>query len=154
MLLVAEHKRHGLLAPRRSEFRPPATRRRAHDIVTGRTQVAHEPHEIARLPHVDHLQPALRHPMRRVGGLRRIGMIRYHNSRHAEKGRGPRDPNFQHPDPREEGPEGQGGGGDYRGDGGGRRRRRGGRGRFRGEGGDRGDRGGPRPEGQQGGGAI
>jgi translation initiation factor IF-2 len=68
--------------------------------------------------------------------------------------RGPRDPNFQHPDPREEGPEGQGGGGDYHGDGGGRRRRRGGRGRFRGEGGDRGDRGGPRPEGQQGGGAI
>ncbi len=66
---------------------------------------------------------------------------------------------FQHRDPRDEPSEPRQGGGDFaqgegRGDGqygGGRRRRRGGRGRFRGEGGDR---GGPRPEGQQGGGAI
>lgn len=71
---------------------------------------------------------------------------------------------FQHRDPRDEeggesGPGGgdyqqgehRGGGDGYQGGGGGRRRRRGGRGRFRGEGG--GERG-PRPEGQQGGGAI
>ncbi len=74
---------------------------------------------------------------------------------------------FQHPDPRDEtGTPHQGGDqhhdeprgehhgehrDSYQGGGGGRRRRRGGRGRFRGEGG--GDRG-PRPEGQQGGGAI
>jgi translation initiation factor IF-2 len=73
---------------------------------------------------------------------------------------------FQHPDPRDEtGTPHQGGDqhhdeprGEHHGEhrdsyqgGGGRRRRRGGRGRFRGEGG--GDRG-PRPEGQQGGGAI
>jgi hypothetical protein len=76
---------------------------------------------------------------------------------------------FQHRDPRDEtGTPHQGGDqhhdeprgehhGEHRdsyqsGNGGGRRRR-GGRGRFRGEGGG-GDRGGPRPEGQQGGGAI
>ena len=70
---------------------------------------------------------------------------------------------FQHRDPRDE-PQGESrGGGDqqqgesrgdgYEGGGGGRRRRRGGRGRFRGEGGG-GDNRGPRPEGQQGGGAI
>ena len=68
---------------------------------------------------------------------------------------------FQHRDPRDE-PDQPRHGGEHQhggeprgeGDGGGRRRRRGGRGRFRGEGGDGGDRGGPRPEGQQGGGAI
>ena len=66
---------------------------------------------------------------------------------------------YQPRDPRDEPSEPRQGGGDYqqgepRGDGqfsGGHRRRRGGRGRFRDEGGDR---GGPRPEGQQGGGAI
>lgn len=77
--------------------------------------------------------------------------------------RAPRDPNFQHPDPRDEVSPSEGGGGDSRGeyrgegrsDGGGRRGRRGGRGRFRGEGGGGGrDDRGPRPEGQQGGGAI
>lgn len=78
--------------------------------------------------------------------------------------RGPRDPNFQHPDPRDEvGPSDDGGDNsrsEYRGegrpDGGGRRGRRGGRGRSRGNeggGGGRSDRG-PGPEGQQGGGAI
>ncbi len=76
--------------------------------------------------------------------------------------RTPRDPNFQHPDPRDEvGP--SDGGGDssrreYRGegrpDGGGRRGRRGGRGRSRGDEGGGGNDRGPRPEGQQGGGAI
>ena len=80
------------------------------------------------------------------------------------QGRGPRDPNFQHPDPRDEVAPSDGGGdnsrGEYRGEGrpegGGRRGRRGGRGRSRGDeggGGGRNDRG-PRPEGQQGGGAI
>ncbi len=67
--------------------------------------------------------------------------------------RGPRDPRDQQPrDPREEGGSSQGGEGQgehrYEGGGGGRRRHRGGRGRYRD------DRGGPRPEGQQGGGAI
>ncbi len=69
---------------------------------------------------------------------------------------------FQHRDPRDE-PQGESSGGEqrhgeqrgdgYQGGGGRRRRRRGGRGRFRGEGGDRGGCD-PRPEGQQGGGAI
>lgn len=68
----------------------------------------------------------------------------------------PRDPRDEADRPHSGGGERQHGGeprgdGQY-GDGGGRRRRRGGRGRYRGEGG--GDRGGPRPEGQQGGGAI
>ena len=77
--------------------------------------------------------------------------------------RGPRDGQQQQPrDPRDEADQPQHGGSDYqhggepRGEGdfgGGRRRRRGGRGRFRGEGGGRDERG-PRPEGQQGGGAI
>jgi hypothetical protein len=79
--------------------------------------------------------------------------------------RGPRDGQQRQPrDPRDEGGQPQQGGGNYQpggeprgegdfGGGGGRRRRRGGRGRFRGEDGDRGERG-PRPEGQQGGGAI
>lgn len=77
--------------------------------------------------------------------------------------RAPRDPNFQHPDPRDEVGPSEGGGDNSRGedrgegrqDGGGRRGRRGGRGRSRdgGGGGGRDDRG-PRPEGQQGGGAI
>ncbi|MSU69117.1 MAG: hypothetical protein EXS40_11180 [Opitutaceae bacterium] len=76
--------------------------------------------------------------------------------------RTPRDPNFQHPDPRDEVGPSDGGGdssrGEYRGegrpDGGGRRGRRGGRGRFRGDEGGGGNDRGPRPEGQQGGGAI
>ncbi|MDB6167311.1 MAG: translation initiation factor [Verrucomicrobia bacterium] len=55
----------------------------------------------------------------------------------------PRDPSFEGGQPR---PEGEGSG-ENRYEGGGRRRRRGGRGRFR-------DDSGPRPEGQQGGGAI
>ncbi len=78
--------------------------------------------------------------------------------------RTPRDPNFQHPDPRDEVGPSNGGGdnsrGEYRGEGrpegGGRRGRRGGRGRSRGDGGGGGGRAdrGPRPEGHQGGGAI
>ena len=76
--------------------------------------------------------------------------------------RTPRDPNFQHPDPRDEVGPSDGGGdssrGEYRGegrpDGGGRRGRRGGRGRSRGDEGGGGNDRGPRPEGQQGGGAI
>lgn len=62
--------------------------------------------------------------------------------------RGPRDGQQQPRDPREDGGQSYGGGEGFQG--GGRRRRRGGRGRFQGGGDDRG----PRPEGQQGGGAI
>ena len=64
---------------------------------------------------------------------------------------------YQHRDPRDEAGQPQQGGEHHQGEprgegqyGGGRRRHRGGRGHFRGEGGDRG----PRPEGQEGGGAI
>lgn len=71
----------------------------------------------------------------------------------------PRDPRDEAGSPQPEGDRGYSGGGQGENrEGGGRRRRRGGRGRFRGEGGaggGGGDRGNdPRPEGQQGGGAI
>jgi len=86
-----------------------------------------------------------RHNRRRHRGGRGRGGFQGDN-------RGPRDGQpYQPRDPRdEEGQSNEGGGqqGGQRFEGGGRRRHRGGRGRFRD------DRGGPRPEGQQGGGAI
>ena len=103
---------------------------------------------------------------RREGDYGSDGRNRGGRGRGRDRGgnRTPRDPNFQHADPRDEVGPSDGGGdssrGEYRGegrpDGGGRRGRRGGRGRSRGDeggGGGRADRG-PRPEGQQGGGAI